>query len=156
MLASDGALAWDPLHISVSAGDACKGTGTVGDRDVRLPRFGIPVRGLKLELWLWLAGAVLCLSAPTAKPLVGRGRKDDVEGVVVDATFLKMISHSTSSPANTVCSVHRTKTRMLLVLACGIMAPAWTWRLKLLLFEGEQCAGHEWNGRSCSGVCLPS
>jgi hypothetical protein len=40
----------------------------------------------------------------------------------VEATFLKVIVHLTSSPAKTTCSCQRTKTRMLLLVLVLLLA----------------------------------
>ena len=55
------------------------------------------------------------LSTPGAKPFLAadEGCSEDRDGVGRLAMFLNVISHSTSSPANTVCSVHCTNTLML-------------------------------------------
>lgn len=65
------------------------------------------------------------------KPWLDLGRSGDArrlrsEGcccfdwLAVDATFLKVIVHLTSSPAKTVCSCQRMKTRMLLDASCAM------------------------------------
>jgi hypothetical protein len=55
-------------------------------------------------------GSLRCLSPPGAKPLCLRtGERSCPAGA---ATFLKVMMHSTSSPAKTVASFHCTNTRM--------------------------------------------
>lgn len=60
----------------------------------------------------WTGGSLRCLSPPGANPFclrVGERSRACPSG---RATFLKVIVHSTSSPANTVAFFHCTNTRM--------------------------------------------
>jgi hypothetical protein len=108
------ALGGPPFHGEDPGCDLPAPTGTFNDKVVRWPRDVGPDRGLSVVLPLiCAAGAFLCLS-PVANPLDAGGCNDDFDGTGVVATFLKVIWHSISSPAKTVCSVHCTKTLMLL------------------------------------------
>jgi hypothetical protein len=89
-------------------------TGAVNETVDRWPLTG--GGGLEVKVLLFLTCAIgdfRCLSPPAAKPFVEGGCSSVLGGGGFDATFLKVIWHSTSSPANTVCSFHCTKTRML-------------------------------------------
>jgi len=58
----------------------------------------------------WTGGSLRCLSPPVPKPFCLRtGERSRPSG---GATFLKVMVHSMSSPANTVESFHCTNTRM--------------------------------------------
>jgi hypothetical protein len=111
-------------------------TGVDNESAVRWPLFGGEGRGLRVEFVLICAvGVFLCLPPPDANPLAADGCSDAFDGAGTVATFLKVIWHSTSSPAKTVCSVHCTKT---LILVNGVDMSV-ICRLKLLLLEGERC-----------------
>lgn len=88
-------------------------TGPLSERAARCPLFD--GGGFELDLILFLTcgvGLFRCLS-PGANPLAGVGCNVVLDGAGLVATFLKVIRHSTSSPAKTVCSVHCTETRIL-------------------------------------------
>jgi hypothetical protein len=108
-------------------------TGVLNESAERWPVFGGEGLGLRAELVL-TCGDFLCLSPPDAKPLAADGCSDAFDGAGTVAIFLKVIWHSISSPAKTVCSVHCTKTLMLVDCADISMMG-----LKLLLCEGERC-----------------
>jgi hypothetical protein len=87
--------------------------GVLNESAVRWPLFGGEGRGLRVELVLICAvGVFLCLPPPDVKPLAAEGCSDVFDGAGTVAIFLKVIWHSISSPAKTVCSVHCTKTLM--------------------------------------------
>ena len=95
-------------------GDSIEVIGAVLNEKVgRWPLVGSVGAGPKV-LGLTCAGAFLCPSPPGAKPLMAACCSDVLEDAGVVAIFLKVIWHSISSPAKTVCSVHCTKTRILL------------------------------------------
>jgi hypothetical protein len=102
-----------PFHESVVRWDRTEGGGTFNDKLALWPLSdrGGRGRGLAEPFFPCTLVAFLGLS-PSAKPFpaADEGCSEDREGVVIVAMFLKVISHSTSSPAKTVCSVHCTNT----------------------------------------------
>jgi len=111
-------------------------TGALSERVVRCPRFGGVGLGLSVLLFLSCGGApFLCLSPAGAKPFAGGGCSEVLGVAGLVAIFLKVIWHSMSSPAKTVCSVHCTKTLMLVDILTG-QGPRI--KVKLPLFEGGQ------------------
>ena len=83
-----------------------------------------------------------CLSPPCAKPFCFEGRTGDLSAPGGVATFLKVMVHSISSPANTVDSFHCTKTRMFVDMV-GVVDVADVLR--------KRSADGSWVGPSRSG-----
>ena len=88
--------------------DRTEPTGTFNECTVRWPLLVDAGRGIGGAPGLsWEAGVLRCRSLPRLSALAV-GCSDALDGAGVVATFLKVIWHSMSSPAKTVCSVHCT------------------------------------------------
>lgn len=106
-----------PCHASGGLWDRAEFGGTFSDKVALWPmsEFGGWALGVVEPFFPSTLIAFLGLSPPSAKPFpaADEGCNEDRDGVDMAATFLKVISHSTSSPAKTVCSDHCTKTLIL-------------------------------------------